>query len=378
MNLLTKYFFLISFLAYSMEVYAFEATDKLVQSAISEKTLPGGVLLVGQYDKVLHQKNYNSSFDTLYDLASLTKVSTAISILVLEERHKLKVSDPLSKYYSEFKTKEKKHITIEHLLRHNSGLPAVVRAEKGESYQNFMEKTLSLPLEYKTGEKTVYSDVGFIILGDLVQKVSGMSLSEFTENNIFKPLEMNDTRYGVLNKDRSRCAPTSEVIRCIPHDPKALNMYPHSLGHAGVFSTVQDLSHLAQMFLFKGIYKNKRILKEVSVRKMSMVSTGELRGMGFDLQSPYAVPPRGEVFPAGISYGHTGFTGTTFWIDPQSMSYYIFLSNRVFLGETITGKPFTELRKKLSTSIGKRIYKDFNLAKNKAASETQSTEVETK
>lgn len=347
-------------LIFSLSAFGFSSVDSLINNAIKEKIIPGGVLLVGQKDSVLYQKSYESTFDTLYDLASLTKIITATSIMILEEQRKLKVSDKLSKFYPQFDVVDKKDITVANLLRHNSGLPPSAKAEVGESYDEFINKTLSLPLEYKAGEKTVYSDVGFIILGDLVKRVSGLNLSEFTHKFIFKPLGMNDTHYNVLDKDQSRCAPTSLSSRCIPHDPKAHTMFPYSLGHAGVFSTVSDLSKLAQMFLHKGIFKRARILKEVSVRKMSMISEGELRGMGFDLKSPYAVAPRGEVFPEGISYGHTGFTGTTFWIDPKTESYYIFLSNRVLLGANETGKAFTELRRNMATKIGEKIYKSFN------------------
>ena len=356
MEMILFYFFLLTI---PQQLMAFSQLDSLINKAIDTKTLPGGVLMIGQNEKVLYQKNYQSSFETIYDLASLTKITTAMSILILEEERKLRVSDKLSKYYPEFNTKDKKQITIEHLLRHNSGLASVVKAEPGESYDSFMSKTLSLPLDYKTEEKTVYSDVGFIILGDLVQKISGMKLSDFTTQKIFDPLGMKSTGYQVPETYKSRCAPTAENKKCVPHDPKAFYMYPHTLGHAGVFSTIHDLSRLAQLFLNRGIFQGKRILKEVSIRKMSKVSEGEMRGMGFDLLSPYANPPRGEVFPMGISYGHTGFTGTTFWIDPQTESYYIFLSNRVYLGESITGKPFTELRRKMATLIGEKIYKDF-------------------
>ncbi|HLT21794.1 MAG TPA: serine hydrolase, partial [Bacteriovoracaceae bacterium] len=338
---------------------AFDELDGLIFKAIENKTLPGGVLIIGQKEKVLYQKNYESSFETIYDLASLTKITTAMSLLILEEEMKLRVSDKLSKYYPEFNSENKKYITIENLLRHNSGLAPVVKAEPGESYEDFIAKTLSLPLDYKTGEKTVYSDVGFIILGDLIQKVSGLKLSDFTKKKIFSPLGMKNTGYHVSEINKTLCAPTGEDKKCVPHDPKAFYMFPHSLGHAGVFSTIHDLSYLAQLFINKGILNGKRILKEVSVRKMSKVSHEEIRGMGFDLLSPYANPPRGEVFPKGISYGHTGFTGTTFWVDPETESYYIFLSNRVYLGESITGKPFTELRRKMATFIGDKIYKDF-------------------
>ena len=354
--LMNKRFLYLLFFFFSLPSFSFEGLDSLVNIAIQSKTLPGGVVLIGHRDQFIYLKNYVSPKETIYDLASLTKVITATSILILEEERKLKLSDKLSKYYSEFNTQEKKEISIEDLLRHNSGLPAVVRAHAGEKYPDFIHKTLSLPLEYRPGEKTVYSDVGYIILGDLIQKISNLSLEEFTRLKIFEPLAMNQTGFKVKDADKHLCAPTGNSQLCLPHDPKAYYLYPHQLGHAGVFSTILDFSKMAQLFLNKGIYQNKRILKEVSVRKMSVIHGDEIRGTGFDLLSPYASAPRGDIFPAGISYGHTGFTGTTMWIDPKSEHYYLFFSNRVFLGQDKTGKPFTELRRSMAHLIGKKIY----------------------
>lgn len=353
------YFFFLLLFSFSSLASNFEDLNFLVNKAIEMKTLPGGALLIGKSDKVLYRYFYKTTDETIYDLASLTKITTAMSILILEEQGKLRVSDKISKYYLEFNNDQKKNVTIENLLRHNGGVAPSVQAEMGQSYADFIKKALSLPLDYFPGEKTVYSDVGFIILGDIVQKVSGLSLKDFTTKYIFSPLGMTKTGYAVDHKSKPHCAPTAENKKCIPHDPKAFTMYPHSLGHAGVFSHVDDLSRLAQLFIKKGIFQGKRILKEVSVRKMTRISNGEIRALGFDLLSPYAVAPRGEVFPEGISYGHTGFTGTTLWIDPQTESYYIFLSNRVFLGEESTGKPFTELRRQMATLVGKYIYKNI-------------------
>lgn len=340
-----------SFLSFAQD---FTSVDSLVNDAISKKTLPGGVLVVGKGDKVLYEKAYNTSLDTLYDIASLTKVSTALSIMMLKEDGKLKLSDPLSKFFPEFKTPEKEMITIEQVLRHQAGLPASVKVISGEGHDAFISRTLKLPLDYRPGSKTVYSDVGFIVLGKLVEHISHVNLSKFTNIRLFFPLRMKKTTYQVSGQFKYKCAPTNaQKTPCIPHDPKAEAQYPKQLGHAGVFSTIEDMRHLAMMFLNKGEYNGTRILSSESIEEMTKINKDQIRGLGVDLLSPYARAPRGELFTAGVSYGHTGFTGTTMWIDPKTSVYYVFLSNRVLLGEEATGKPFTELRFRLSTQIAK-------------------------
>jgi CubicO group peptidase (beta-lactamase class C family) len=336
--------------------------DEILEKALDAKTLPGGVLFVGQKDTVIEKSAVGTTdgttkvtFNTIYDLASLTKVvATATSIMILEEQGKLKVTDKLSQYYYPFRTPSKKNITIEDLMRHRSGLPASVKILPTDTYEDFIARSLALALQYKPGTDVVYSDVGFIILGDLVQKISGTSLHQFTHDHIYKPLGMNHTGYFVEEKEE--CAPTTKKAKCVPHDPKAFVMYPHNLGHAGVFSTIDDLSRFAKMYLQEGILDGVRILETATVKRMTEITDPELRGLGWDLLSPYASAPRGEVFEKGTSYGHTGYTGTTIWIDPKTKSFYVFLSNRVYLGEDNTAKPFTALRRELSTEIGRFIY----------------------
>lgn len=350
----------LSFIAYA-EAPSFLEVDKIVNASIRARTLPGAVLIVGNKRDHLHQKVFGkkdhiqeNSSGTLYDLASLTKVlATATSIMILEEKGMLSTTNKLSSFYPHYKH----DITIEDLLRHTGGLPSGIKGIENETYDDFIERTLSLPLQCKPGTATIYSDVGFIILGDIVQKVSEMSLHDFTRTHIFKPLKMNETTFHVNEEDKYRCAPTASMRPlCIPHDPKAYVMYPKNLGHAGLFSTANDVSRFARMYLNKGVLDDVRILKAETVEKMTVLNGNELRGLGWDLLSPFATAPRGETFPKGISYGHTGYTGTTMWIDPKSESYYVFLSNRVFLGEERTSKPFTQLRKAMSTAIGEVFY----------------------
>lgn len=342
---------------------AFPEVDQIIGQAIQRKTLPGAVTNIGKKEGVLSRAVYGkrdlitkNSLDTIYDLASLTKVvATATSIMILEEQGKLSIKDKVSNYLVEFNSDNKRNITIEDLMLHHSGLPAGTNSVSGENFKAFISRIAGTGLVYKTGAKTVYSDLGFLLLGEIVELASGLTLDQFTQTYIFKPLKMDRTGYFVAPELVSLCAPTIAKRSCIPHDPKSFNFYPENTGHAGVFSTGEDLSRFARMFLNLGTLDGVQVMKKETVVKMTKLTTAE-RALGWDMLSPYSNPPRGEVFPKGISFGHTGYTGTTMWIDPKSGSYYIFLSNRVLLGEEATAAPFTALRRNVSTAIGKAIY----------------------
>jgi serine-type D-Ala-D-Ala carboxypeptidase len=342
--------------------------DKAIQKGISDKVLPGAVLHIGNTEKVIERVAYGkrdlstlNDLSTIYDLASLTKViATATSIMILEEQGKLNVSDRLSLYYPEYAKGQKKDLLIEDLLRHRSGLASGIRLLQNETYDSYIGRIVSSPLSYTPRLKTVYSDPGFILLGDIVQKVSGESLQDFVRDNIFHPLKMFKTGYFVEEANKVSCAPTLIDRLCVPHDPVAYAMYPLNLGHAGLFSTGDDVARFAMMYLNKGELEGTRILSQKSVERMTVLSSGEIRGLGWDLLSPYATAPRGELFAKGISYGHTGYTGTSIWIDPKSGSFYVFLANRVLLGDQQTSAPFKDLRHAVSTGVAKLFYSSFS------------------
>jgi serine-type D-Ala-D-Ala carboxypeptidase len=356
-------YLLINLLCFSSLAQARPATDYIAQ-AIRDRIIPGAVLLVDhQQEEILNYSAGSSQGDqtpdpaiTLYDIASLTKVITATAIMLLEENGRLVLSDRLQKYYPHFNQGKKAATSIEDLLRHKGGVPAGVGVRVGESYQQYIRRLTTLALVYPPGTQTVYSDVGFIILGDLVQQLSGMSLSEFVQRYIFEPLQMQSTFYQVAPKNHWRCAPTSARRSCRPHDPKASALYPAPLGHAGLFSTAQDLRRLVRMYLNQGRSGEVQLLKASTIEKMTKLPLQEIRGLGWDLKSPFATSPRGEVFPEGISYGHTGYTGTTIWIDPDAGGALIFLSNRVLMGDGPTARPFVQLRRDIGTSVGRLFY----------------------
>lgn len=346
--------------------YDWSEVKDVINNGIKENTLPGGVLLVGNNDGILLHEAFGSidtvsdtnTTSTLYDIASLTKiVATTTSIMILEEQGKLSLQDKITKFFPEFSGSQKENVTIEQVMRHQSGLSAWLAPIANESLEDYTKRFLSAPLTYNPGTKFVYSDLGFILLAQIVQKISSQTIEVFATQNIFKPLEMNSTFYHVPSELNALCAPTLETrARCLPHDPIAYHFSPRPIGNAGVFTTAENLSHLVQMYLNQGIYKNKQFLKKETVKKMVTLPAGQIRGLGFDFLSPFADAPRGAIFPKGISYGHTGYTGTTIWIDPSSGSYLIFLSNRVLLGDELTSKNFIKLRSDISTAIGKQFY----------------------
>lgn len=326
----------------------------LVNNRIDQKVTQGATILVGQKSNILFHETFIHEANSLYDLASLTKVvATTTSIMLLHERCLISIKDRMSKYFNNFSS----DATIEDTLRHQSGLAATIELIDNESYEAFIKRIETSQKIYSPRTKTVYSDLGFILLGELVQRISKKSLAQFSHENIFKPLQMEHTFFQVPLTEIDTCIQTSpERQPCLPHDPKAFTYYPNSLGHAGVFSTSSDLSHFAQMILNQGNYENIQLLKPDTVLQMTTITHDQIRGLGFDFLSPYSTSPRGDIFPAGLSFGHTGFTGIALWIDPQSKSYYVLLANRVFYGEDNTTKPFSEFRKNLSTIIGNEIY----------------------
>lgn len=348
--------FFLTFLTLNSFAANFRPATKLVDQAFKNKLFSGASLYVGNAEETLLDFSIGESdSDKIFDIASLSKVvSTTTAVMILIEREQIALSDKVSKYFPAFVGTDKKNVTLEDLLRHRAGLPSGATPKVDEAYDVYLKRITSAPLSYKPGTKTVYSDLSFILLGRVVELASSMSLAEFTYKNIFSPLKMLNTTYVVSEENLARCAPTSSLHNCLVHDPTAHRLLPESVGNAGVFSNLSDLSRLGRMLLNKGELEGVRILSEETV---SIMTTPDgPRGLGWDFTSEYATAPRGTVFPAGISYGHTGYTGTTMWIDPKSKSFYVFLSNRVYMGDERTKKPFTTFRKELSTALGKALY----------------------
>src|SRR5262245_51307891 len=324
--------------------------DDAVAAAIQRGDCPGAVVLVLQDEEVVFRKAQGDralrpdklpmTTDTVFDMASITKpVATATSVFVLVEQGKLRLSEKVSTYWPEFAANKKDAVTIEHLLLHTSGLTADnALADYKEGKEAALKKIASLPLEAEPGTRFRYSDVGFIVLGSLVECVSGKSLDEFARANVFEPLGMTDSGYRPDATLQKRCAPTAERngkwLTGEVHDPRSAAMGGVA-GHAGLYSTADDLGRYARMLLHGGEL-DKRVLSPLSVRLMTtpVPVPGGKRSRGWDVDTSYSTP-RGELFPRGEGFGHTGFTGTSIWIDPPSRTAVIVLTNRVHISEKV-------------------------------------------
>jgi uncharacterized protein YbbC (DUF1343 family) len=313
-----------------------------MEDAVAKGDMPGGVVLIGHNGRVVYRKAFGwrsleptreaMTVDTIFDLASLTKcIATTTSMMQLIEEGRVRLNDPVAAYLPEFAQNGKADITVRELMTHFSGLPPDVDLKspwqsRGTAFAMAMQEK---PI-YPPGTRFLYSDINFETLGFLVEKVTGMTLDQYASTHIFVPLGMKDTRFLPPADWIPRIAPTQydengKMLRGVVHDPTARRMGGVA-GHAGLFSTADDLAIFAQELL-----SGHRILSRLAVEKMSTpqqpATAPSLRGLGWDIDSPYS-SNRGELLPVG-SFGHTGFTGTSLWIDPVTDTYIILLTNAV-------------------------------------------------
>jgi CubicO group peptidase (beta-lactamase class C family) len=340
----------------------FARIDAAIETAVSERRLPGAVFHL-ERDGAVHEHAYGRfSYEagaapvttaTVFDAASLSKVlATAPAVLLLAEDGKLDLDGKLVDYFPECKGGGKEAITIRHLLTHTSGLAAGLPGKpawRGDETAHAM--ACAQTVTHAPGTYFRYSDINYILLGQLVRQLSGMDLDAFAAQRLFGPLRMARTGYLPLRRMAAAAiAPTHKapaegaepalhsdvgaggLLQGVVHDP-TVRRIGGVAGSAGVFSTVGDIARYARMLLGGGELDGVRVLSPASVRLLSTVQSpsgiGALRGLGMDIDSPFAQRPRGTLFPLG-SFGHTGFTGCVLWIDPGSRSFYVFLSNRVY------------------------------------------------
>jgi uncharacterized protein YbbC (DUF1343 family)/CubicO group peptidase (beta-lactamase class C family) len=320
----------------------FEAVDAIVQEAVAKGKMPGAVVLVGHNGRIVYRKAFGwrslepakemMTVGTIFDLASLTKcIATATAITQLIERGQVRLNDPVAAYLPEFAQNGKGDITVRELMTHFSGLPPDLDLKSPwQGRDAAFALAMQEKPEFPPGTRFVYSDINFEILGFLVEKVSGMALNEYAHAHIFAPLRMHDTRFLPPSDWVARIAPTQydeqgNMLRGVVHDPTARRMGGVA-GHAGLFSTAGDLAKYAQALL-----SGNKILSRPAVEKMTTpqqpATAASLRGLGWDIDSPFS-SNRGDLLPVG-SFGHTGFTGTSLWIDPVTDTYIILLTNAV-------------------------------------------------
>ncbi|MGA2848707.1 MAG: serine hydrolase [Terracidiphilus sp.] len=325
----------------------FHQEDRILNAAVESHQIPGAVLVIGHHGKVVYRHCYGSrslepvqermTIDTVFDMASLTKpLITATAVMQLYEQGRLSPNDPVSTYLPDFAANGKQDITIRQLLTHYSGLPPDLSlADPWEGKQEAYTRAFAVEPVHPAGVQFVYSDINFIVLGALVEKISGLTLDEYAQRFIIAPLGLTHTRYLPPASWKPLIAPTQYdqglMIRGAVHDPTSRRMGGVA-GHAGLFSTADDMAIYAQNLLDRLAGHPSRFpLSRVVLQKMTtpqQPATGTaLRGFGWDIDSPYS-SNRGTLFPIG-SFGHTGFTGTSLWIDPASDSYIVLLTNSV-------------------------------------------------
>ncbi len=364
---------------------ASDRLDAVLDEAIADGITPGAVLVVGRRTEILHRKAYGyrslaperetMTLDTIFDCASLTKVmATAPAIMQLVEQGKLRLNDRLTKHLPDFADGES-DIRIVDLLTHFSGLrPDVDLEPEWSGYETGIamayRETPIAPLR----SRFIYSDINYLLLAEVVRKMSGLPLDRYAAKYVFEPLGMSETQFRPPAALRPRIAPTErlpngEILRGVVHDPTTRYMGGVA-GHAGVFSTADDLSRFARMMLNSGQGSNARlgkgragdarVLSPLSVLKMTTPQSPPdhpaVRGLGWDLDSPYA-SPRGDLWPLG-SFGHTGFTGTSMWIDPFTETYVVLMTNRV---HPAVATSVVDLRSKVATIVAAAL-EDFDVA----------------
>ena len=335
---------------------AFSRIDQLVADGIAAKAAPGAVVLVGRADQTVYEKAYGTratvpstepmTLDTVFDLASLTKVvATTTAVMTLIEQGRVRLNDPVASFVPGFDRYGKGGITVRHLLTHVSGLRPDVDLHPWTGYDAAIALAIDEVPMAAPGEQFVYSDINFFLLGDIVARVTGETLDVYLKRVVFGPLGMRDTGFLPAKTLLPRIAPTERCaeqdawpckrpdaapLRGVVHDPTARRMGGVA-GHAGLFSTAQDLKRFVRMLINGGELDGVRILSPATVARMitpvTLPANAGTRGLGWDIDTSFS-SNRGDLFPIG-SFGHTGFTGTSLWIDPASKSYVIFLSSRL-------------------------------------------------
>ncbi|MFD1735435.1 serine hydrolase domain-containing protein [Bacillus salitolerans] len=322
---------------------------EFLNKEVEHKHIPGAVIHVSYKrevimheaigKRVVYPKSEAMKLDTIFDLASLTKVvATLPAILKLIDGGFMSLHDPISNFIPEFSRNGKDRVTVKHLLTHTSGLPShkqyyIEGLNKEQIYERIYQQELEVPM----GKKVIYSDLGLIVLYNLIERITGETFERFSKREIFDPLDMTETCFNPrFAKDRFAATEYSEKLtdykHGIVHDENTESMGGIS-GHAGLFSSVRDIANFAEMVENNGIFRGRRILSGPSLEIARLNYTEfdvEGRGLGWQLKGKGRAAC-GDLFSED-SYGHTGFTGTSIWFDPTVKLHVILLTNRVHFG----------------------------------------------
>jgi uncharacterized protein YbbC (DUF1343 family)/CubicO group peptidase (beta-lactamase class C family) len=322
----------------------FSAIDEAMNDAVKTGEIPGVVVLVGRGDDTLYFRAVGSrrlvpepqpmTRDTIFDVASLTKpFATTLAVMMLVERGDVRLDNPLGRYLKEFRRKDLEGITIRRLLTHTAGLVAIPSSGSiNGGFPKAAGALARLPLDFPPGQSFQYSDTGFLLLGEVVRRVSGLPLDRYVDKHVFKPLGLKDTTFNPPASLRDRIAPTEfahgRLLVGEAHDPRS-RAVGGVAGHAGLFSTAADLARLCRMLLSEGALDGQRIMQPTTVKLMwtrSAEGNGS-RALGWDISSTFS--RTASIFFPPEAVGHLGFTGTSVWLDPTTRTYLIVLTNRV-------------------------------------------------
>lgn len=334
--------------------------DVMLENAIRRGLISGGVVAVGNHTGQLYGTAQGRLYPdagapllsdrTLFDTASLTKVlATAPAIMKLLEQGKISLLDPLTRWFPEFEDSNRDEITILNLLTHTSGMNDVEIAA-GNPLGSLIEKAIMQDSGALPGNRFRYADINFILLGELVKRVAGMPLDRFSTEYIYAPIGMAETAF-LPQANYNTIAPTAGYDRTLTagvvQDSNA-RRFGGVAGHAGVFSTASDLNRFATMILNRGKYKGVQVFTERVITQMTspyFYSSGRvIRGLGWDINSPFS-SPRGSYF-SDMSFGHTGYSGSSIWIDPDQDLYVILLTVRLDYANV---RQFNQLRSDISS-----------------------------
>ena len=347
----------------------FAPVDAIIQKAVADGIIPGAVLVVGHDGRIVYRKAFGDrevtprrepmTLDTIFDIASLTKSFTAVAVMRMVELGQVRLNDPMARYLPEFGAHGKEEITVRQLLTHFSGLPPDL-----DMTRRWQGKELALKMAYESapveppGARFLYSDINYVVLGALVERVSGMPLEKYVDVHIAQPLGLAMTRYLPPQSWVPRIAPADYAervlgegtrilhLRGVVNDPTSRRMGGVA-GHAGIFSTADDLARYAQWWLDRD-----KVLSPASMEKMTTPqqppNATVLRGFGWDIDSPFS-SNRGELLPVG-GFGHTGWTGTSMWIDPLTRTYIIILSNATH-PRGMPARDMVSLRSRVATAV---------------------------
>jgi len=327
--------------------YDFANVDEIIHSAIKDSAFPGCVVLVSKDSKIIYEKAFGHltyydtsaavNINTIYDIASLTKViATTTAVMICYDKKLFSLNDTVAKYIPEFAQNGKENVTIMNLLLHNSGLPAFKKFYKNYSSANeVINDIYKTPLSYETASKTVYSDLGFIILAKIIEQVTGKKFDVFCDEEIFNPLQMNSTFFNPPDSLKYKIAPTeydnywrNELVWGKVHDETSA-LLNGVAGHAGLFSTAEDIGNLLRLLLNNGTFNGHQIIQQSTIKLFTTrYSDKSTRALGWDTKSAEK-SSAGKLFDI-TSFGHLGFTGTSVWVDPTRELFVVLLTNRVY------------------------------------------------